>query len=728
MRLILLNLILAITSSLIAFYMVLTRKDAKIQLTALILTGASIWSYGYAFEMFYPRLETKLFWASFQFIGMAITNILPLFIAYYFGLDEWLTMRNIGLMAITPLTFLGLAATNDYHHLVLVDASINLYQSHYPLIKIYGPAAYIFFVYSYIVIGSCVIYSMIKAKTMVEDNWKILSGLISAMIIPILFNINSHIPTNIQNIDYTSAAYNVVAIGLALFTPSELNVGNMFPFEYSSILNGMQECLVITDRNQKIRYVNPSAKKVLSGLFGVDLNSIIGRSLKKVIQLNQFGELNELTVDGVQYDTSSFELLDWLGRNRSKCYILRDVSERVSLENKLKILHKYGSEIAKVSTYEEVGTITLSALSNRLGFKHGVLYIFEESRPVFVKHWGMDKEKGEVIESNIETPKKILKIINPSIYSSTDDFLNQIDYETPSVFRDFAMSHVPLIVDEKVSGALALFRPQTEGFTQENLRLLEIFGGHVASSLHTIKNEEQIHEIQEKEIKKILEGAGRVSNMVRHDLRGPLQTIRNAGYMIKRKPDNIEKMIQIIDNSAKYVVQILEDLQYQDQTGSYDKIKMNLNTLTNQTLNQMIVPDNIVIEKKLYPDPIDHMLDKIKIQRMLNNLFKNAFEAMPNGGTLTISTKKCVHGTTVMIQDTGIGVEDLDLLFTPFHTTKINGMGLGLISVKQTIENHGGTIEVESEKGVGTKFIIRIPENPDQKGTNETRLSNMITT
>ena len=116
----------------------------------------------------------------------------------------------------------------------------------------------------------------------------------------------------------------------------------------------------------------------------------------------------------------------------------------------------------------------------------------------------------------------------------------------------------------------------------------------------------------------------------------------------------------IINRSIDYMVKILEDLQYQDQPNHYDKAKLNVNTLIEQVLTQLIVPDNITVKTNLCEDPVEHMLDKIKVQRMLNNLFRNAFEAMAEGGTLTISTRKCLHGTEIKVQDTGIGVEDTE--------------------------------------------------------------------
>jgi signal transduction histidine kinase len=103
--------------------------------------------------------------------------------------------------------------------------------------------------------------------------------------------------------------------------------------------------------------------------------------------------------------------------------------------------------------------------------------------------------------------------------------------------------------------------------------------------------------------------------------------------------------------------------------------------------------------------------DWVKIRRVLNNLIRNAVEAMPEGGELGVSCE--VHGDNLVltISDTGVGIldEEMENLFKPFYTTKSNGMGLGLAYCKRAVEAHGGTITVESEVGKRTSFTVRLP-------------------
>ena len=105
------------------------------------------------------------------------------------------------------------------------------------------------------------------------------------------------------------------------------------------------------------------------------------------------------------------------------------------------------------------------------------------------------------------------------------------------------------------------------------------------------------------------------------------------------------------------------------------------------------------------------MLDREQMQQVFFNLVKNAMEAMPDGGRLRILFEVGDAFVTISIVDSGKGipVEELGRLFEPYHTTKVNGNGLGLMIVKRIVSGHGGEIEVSSKPETGTCFKIRLP-------------------
>jgi signal transduction histidine kinase len=124
---------------------------------------------------------------------------------------------------------------------------------------------------------------------------------------------------------------------------------------------------------------------------------------------------------------------------------------------------------------------------------------------------------------------------------------------------------------------------------------------------------------------------------------------------------------------------------------------------------QITVENNFAVDLKTVH------LDQNLFYRAFLNLFVNAVQAMPDGGTISVSTsisttekKKIV----IMIRDTGIGIaeEKLSVIFTPFYTDKNRGTGLGLAIAKNIIEQHEGSITVESEVGKGSTFFITLDQ------------------
>ncbi|MCH8969740.1 MAG: two-component sensor histidine kinase [Planctomycetes bacterium] len=106
-------------------------------------------------------------------------------------------------------------------------------------------------------------------------------------------------------------------------------------------------------------------------------------------------------------------------------------------------------------------------------------------------------------------------------------------------------------------------------------------------------------------------------------------------------------------------------------------------------------------------------LDESLIQQALLNLCLNAQQAMPDGGELIVEATAEDEWARIDVTDTGIGIaaEELDKLFKPFFSTRKGGSGLGLSVTRRILTEHGGTIEVQSELGKGSRFSVRLPRS-----------------
>ena len=116
------------------------------------------------------------------------------------------------------------------------------------------------------------------------------------------------------------------------------------------------------------------------------------------------------------------------------------------------------------------------------------------------------------------------------------------------------------------------------------------------------------------------------------------------------------------------------------------------------------------------------VVDGKAVERVIENLVINALEAMPDGGNLRVATWQENGSAFVSVADTGKGMTEefmRERLFHPFATTKKKGIGLGLYSCRDIIEQHGGRIDVARKVSVGTEFKIILPLKADEPNTGE---------
>jgi two-component system sensor histidine kinase HydH len=114
------------------------------------------------------------------------------------------------------------------------------------------------------------------------------------------------------------------------------------------------------------------------------------------------------------------------------------------------------------------------------------------------------------------------------------------------------------------------------------------------------------------------------------------------------------------------------------------------------------------------PDQAMIDADPDRFVQILLNLFLNGLQAMEDGGTLSVEMRIEGADAVLSVSDTGSGIsaENLPHVFDPYFTTKPSGVGLGLANVHKLVEAHGGRIDVVSNAGAGTRFIVRIPGAP----------------
>jgi signal transduction histidine kinase len=134
------------------------------------------------------------------------------------------------------------------------------------------------------------------------------------------------------------------------------------------------------------------------------------------------------------------------------------------------------------------------------------------------------------------------------------------------------------------------------------------------------------------------------------------------------------------------------------------------NKIITSALQVAKVPDRIRVRNLTLEEPII-TVDPDRMKRVFVNLVENAVDAMPNEGTLTISSKESNGFVEILFSDTGAGMpkEVMENLWKPLQTTKAKGMGMGLAIVKRIVDAHGGKVSLENRTGEGTTISIQLP-------------------
>jgi PAS domain S-box-containing protein len=226
----------------------------------------------------------------------------------------------------------------------------------------------------------------------------------------------------------------------------------------------------------------------------------------------------------------------------------------------------------------------------------------------------------------------------------------------------------------------------------------------------------ELQEAQEKLVRQEkLAVLGKLSGGIGHELRNPLGAIKNAVYFLKMALENpnpdIEETLSILDTEVMTSELIISSLLDFARPKPPTRQKVKISELIDSSLSRVRVPSNVDVVIKHLKNPPLLLADPIQLSRVFINLGRNAVQAMPDGGKLTISTKIDQGWMTIGITDTGIGMTEdvLSKLFEPLYTTKAKGIGLGLPISKSFVEAHGGTIEVKSKEGIGSTFAVKLP-------------------
>jgi PAS domain S-box-containing protein len=302
----------------------------------------------------------------------------------------------------------------------------------------------------------------------------------------------------------------------------------------------------------------------------------------------------------------------------------------------------------------------------------------------------------------------------------------------------------PLKIEGKTVGIMGLAN-KPGGFTEHDAQIGLAFGDIASIALINSNMIDMLEENQKKltaysenletlvqEKTKMLQDSerlaaiGATAGMVGHDIRNPLQAIIGDVYLLRselsslpegEEKESMKESLDGMDENVQYVNKIVQDLQDYAKPINPMAQETNVQSLLEDALFKNGVPDKVDVSCQVEKKAKRLVTDPGVLKRIISNLVSNAFQAMPNGGKLTVHVFREAESTVITVMDTGVGIpeEVKPKLFSPLFTTKSKGQGFGLAVVKRMTEALGGTVNFESEVGKGTKFILHLPTQKNER-------------
>jgi signal transduction histidine kinase len=204
---------------------------------------------------------------------------------------------------------------------------------------------------------------------------------------------------------------------------------------------------------------------------------------------------------------------------------------------------------------------------------------------------------------------------------------------------------------------------------------------------------------------------------IAHGIRNPLHIIGGFSHRLLKKTDSDDPTrdwLKAIAEEAKRIEDMVERFETLAQRKSSFFSHEDLNDIVVETL-ELIKPEvrakNLSLVTELHQGPLMGRLNTHLLKVAIAHLLRNAIEATRPRGTIRVRTTQDKHFAVLAIQDTGKGMppDVVDKVFVPFYTTKIGGTGLGMVFVRQIVDEHRGVITLESKVGRGTTVTLRLP-------------------
>ena len=510
---------------------------------------------------------------------------------------------------------------------------------------------------------------------------------------------------------------------LEVFLPSDKRLGNCLDCSFFQKLSSRS-----TGRRSADRIAEESLRILLGQVKTFDnyLERINQDLNKKLEELSLLKKVSDALLKSKELDKTLRIILtgvtagEAFGFNRAFIFLVNPKTQ--TLEGRMGLGPKDQEEAFKIWSHIKREKVTFEQMlenviyseeqENELTFKvKGLTFSLEEKENLLIKAI-LEKKSFNIRAEEVSNlkPDEVLRLLNP---------------------KGFLL--VPIFSENKAIGILAVDNLITGNKILEDDQVgLETFANQAASQIENIiLHEELKQKIKELELaSQILRenqsyllqaerwvDIGKLATTVAHEIKTPLVTMGGYARRALKKAEEgklVPHELEIIVKETERLESITSEILDYSKATKLNIEKKDLNLLIKDAIEVFkgkLRYNGIWLKTKFSLEPSILNFDPKRIEQVLFNLIENAIEAMPEGGTLTLKTKRHEEFAIFEVEDTGSGIseENLQKLYIPFFTTKPKGSGLGLPVCKKIIADHQGYIEVKSKVDKGSKFTVYLP-------------------